>query len=946
MSAKGGASPSGALADPANRAFLEALASETSANPSSKPSWAVESPSVAPPVSPIADHAAPSQAVLDSVRAIMLIRAYRVCGHLTAKLDPLGLGAPASHPELDPKSYGFDLADYDRPIFLDNVLGLPRASLRDILAILKRTYCGTLGVEFMHLTSPEEKSWVQRQVEAPRPHLTRSGRKALLEKLIEVESFEKFLARKYTGTKRFGLDGAETMIPAIDHIIAHAAELGVREVALGMAHRGRLNVLAHIMGKPAEAIFHEFAGGSNYPDDVEGSGDVKYHLGASADRVFGNHRLHLSLSANPSHLEAVDPVVLGKCRAKQDQSGDEARTSILPLLIHGDAAFAGQGIVAEAMAMSGLKGHRTGGSVHLIINNQIGFTTAPHHARSSPYPSDVAKTAGAPIFHANGDDPEAVLYACELALRFRQRFRKPVVVDMFCYRRFGHNESDDPMFTQPLMYQKIRRHASVPTLYAEKLAKKDIVSEEASKNFTAQTQKKLDEAYARRDHPPDIATIKWLKGRWEGYAPAGGSVRRGQTGYRGSSLRELARTLYQIPQNFTPHPMAKRMMAKRLEEVETGASLDWAQGEALAFASLLREGYAIRLVGQDSERGTFSQRHSVLIDQHNENRFIPLSQIKPQPDMRSTHWGGFEVVNSLLSEQAVLGFEFGYSQQAPKALVLWEAQFGDFANNAQTIIDQFIVSGESKWLRMSGLVMLLPHGYEGQGPEHSSARLERFLQLCAQDNIQVANCTTPANYFHILRRQIHRPFRKPLILMTPKSLLRHPACRSSLEAMGAKSSFHRILPDSDEATALHRPRDIRRVVLCSGKIYYDLLAKRREMKLKSLYLLRIEQLYPFPLRALARSLAKFAGAKLIWCQEEPENMGAWQFVRPRIEQAAKLAGMAPAIAYAGRPAAASPATGLLATHQQETEKILHHVFSLRPRHVMSNWRAMSQASGA
>ncbi|HEX2726714.1 MAG TPA: 2-oxoglutarate dehydrogenase E1 component, partial [Beijerinckiaceae bacterium] len=719
------------------------------------------------------------QATRDSVRALMMIRAYRMRGHLHAKLDPLGIETRNDHEELHPSHYGFSEADWDRKIFLDNVLGMEFGTIREIVSILERTYCQTLGVEFMHISDPAEKAWIQERIEGPDKEITftREGKRAILNKLVEADGFEKFLDLKYTGTKRFGLDGGEAMIPALEQIIKRGGALGVKEIVLGMAHRGRLNVLAQVMAKPHRAIFHEFKGGSFAPDDVEGSGDVKYHLGASSDRSFDGNNVHLSLTANPSHLEIVDPVVLGKVRAKQDQHGDppERRTSVMPLLIHGDAAFAGQGVVAECLGLSGLKGHRTGGSVHFIVNNQIGFTTSPHFSRSSPYPSDVAKMVEAPIFHVNGDDPEAVVFAAKVAAEYRQRFQKPVVVDMFCYRRFGHNEGDEPAFTQPKMYKLIRQHPTTLEIYAKKLVGEGVVTEAEVEAMKAAFRARLDAEFdVAQSYKPNKAD--WLDGRWAGLRAVREDVddaRRGRTGVPLATLKEIGRHLTEVPNGFHAHRTIQRFLENRKKMVDTGEGIDWAMAEALAFGSLLLDGHPVRLSGQDVERGTFSQRHSVLLDQETEQRYTPLNHIR-EGQRR------YEVVNSMLSEEAVLGFEYGYSLSEPNALVLWEAQFGDFANGAQVVFDQFVSSGERKWLRMSALTCLLPHGYEGQGPEHSSARLERYLQMCAEDNMQVANCSTPANYFHILRRQLKREFRKPLILMTPKSLLRHKRCVARL----------------------------------------------------------------------------------------------------------------------------------------------------------------------
>jgi 2-oxoglutarate dehydrogenase E1 component len=865
------------------------------------------------------------QATRDSVRALMLIRAYRIRGHLHANLDPLGLEPPKDHVELDPRSYGFTEADFDRKIFLDQVLGLKFATLREIIAILERTYCQTLGVEFMHISDPAQKSWIQERIEGPDKEIifTREGKRAILNKLVEAEGFEKFCDLRYTGTKRFGLDGSEATIPALEQIIKRGGALGVKEVVLGMAHRGRLNVLAQVMGKPHRAIFNEFKGGSWTPDEVEGSGDVKYHLGASSDREFDGNRVHLSLTANPSHLEIADPVVLGKVRAKQDQHDDRVeRTTVLPLLIHGDAAFAGQGVVAECFGLSELKGYRTGGSLHFIVNNQIGFTTYPRYSRSSPYPSDVAKMIAAPIFHVNGDDPEAVVFAAKVATEYRQKFHKPVVVDMFCYRRFGHNEGDDPSFTQPLMYKKIRSHPSTLELYARKLIEEGVVTGDEVDKMKADWRARLDAEYeASQSYKPNRAD--WLDGRWTGYrvAEAGDDPRRGRTGVAIETLREIGRKITAVPQGFSVHRTIQRFLDNRRKAIETGANIDWTTGEALAVSSLLLEGYPVRLSGQDSERGTFSQRHAVLIDQENENRYTPFNHLRD----RQTRC---EVLNSMLSEEAVLGFEYGYSLAEPDALTIWEAQFGDFANGAQVVFDQFVSSAERKWLRMSGLVCLLPHGYEGQGPEHSSARLERFLQMCAEDNMQVANCTTPANYFHILRRQLKRDFRKPLILMTPKSLLRHKRAVSTLDEMASGSTFHRLLWDDAQLRAGERIKlaaddDIRRVILCAGKVYYDLYEEREKRGIDDIYLLRIEQLYPFPTKALVQELSRFKHAEIVWCQEEPRNMGAWFFVDTFIVWVLnQIDAKHRRARYAGRPAAAAPATGLMPKHLAQLKSLL------------------------
>jgi 2-oxoglutarate dehydrogenase E1 component len=880
-----------------------------------------------------------SQAARDSVHAIMMIRAYRMRGHLDANLDPLGIKDTGEHPELKPENFGFGPQDMDRKIFIDGVLGLEFATPREMLEILRRTYCGTMGVEFMHISSPEEKSWLQQRIEGPDKeiHFTPEGQKAILNKLIEAEGFEKFLDVKYTGTKRFGLDGGESLIPALEQIIKRGGQLGVKEIVLGMAHRGRLNVLTQVMGKSHRALFHEFKGGAFYPDDVEGSGDVKYHLGASSDREFDGNKVHLSLTANPSHLEIVNPVVLGKARAKQDQFAKpapdeivelEERSQVLPLLLHGDAAFAGQGVVAECFGLSALRGHRTAGSVHFIINNQIGFTTDPKFSRSSPYPSDVAKMIEAPIFHVNGDDPEAVVFAAKVAIEFRQKFHKPVVIDMICYRRFGHNEGDEPAFTQPLMYKEIRQHDSITQIYSDKLVKAGHLTADDVEAMRAEWRRTLDEEFeVGQNYVPNKAD--WLDGQWSGLTTAANSedeARRGATAVDKDRLVELGKALTRIPDNFNVHKTIKRFMKNREKMIDTGQGIDWATAEALAFGSLCAEGHPVRLSGQDCERGTFSQRHSVLYDQENEERYIPLNNLT-QDQAR------YEVINSMLSEEAVLGYEYGYSLAEPRALTLWEAQFGDFANGAQVLFDQFISSGERKWFRMSGLVCLLPHGYEGQGPEHSSARLERFLQSCAEDNMQVANCTTPANYFHILRRQLKRDFRKPLILMTPKSLLRHKKAVSTLDELAGESSFHRVLWDDaqmEQNTEIRLVEDskIRRVVLCSGKVYYDLLEEREKRGINDVYLLRVEQLYPFPAKAVIHELARFKHAEMVWCQEEPKNMGAWSFIEPYLEWTLNhLDAQYTRARYAGRAASAATATGLMSRHLAQLQSLMDDALS-------------------
>ncbi len=867
------------------------------------------------------------RAVLDSIRALMLIRAYRIRGHLIADIDPLGMRDQTPHPELDPKSYGFTEADMDRPIFIDKVLGLDIATMRQIMDIVKRTYCGTFALQYMHISNPEEASWLKERIEGYDKEITftREGRKAILNKLVEAEGFEKFLHVKYMGTKRFGLDGGESLIPAMEQVIKRGGNLGLKEIVIGMPHRGRLSVLANVMAKPYRAIFNEFQGGSFKPEDVDGSGDVKYHLGASSDREFDGNQVHLSLTANPSHLEAVNPVVLGKVRAKQDQLNDDERTAVMPILLHGDAAFAGQGVVAECFALSGLKGHKTGGTMHIVVNNQIGFTTAPHFSRSSPYPTDNALVVEAPIFHVNGDDPEAVVHAAKVATEFRQKFQKDVVIDMFCYRRFGHNEGDEPMFTNPVMYKRIKKHKTTLTLYTERLVKDGLIPEGEIEDMKASFQAHLNAEFETgKEYKPNKAD--WLDGRWSHLDKRGEDYERGQTSIKPETMADIGKSLSSVPEGFPVHKTVGRLLDTRGKMFESGKGFDWATAEAMAFGSLLTEGYPVRLAGQDATRGTFSQRHSGIINQDTEERYYPLNNIRAGQSQ-------YEVIDSALSEYAVLGFEYGYSLAEPNALTLWEAQFGDFANGAQIMFDQFISSGESKWLRMSGLTVLLPHGFEGQGPEHSSARLERFLQMCGGDNWIVANCTTPANYFHILRRQLHRTFRKPLILMTPKSLLRHKLAISEAEDFTDGSSFHRVLWDDAEKgnsdTELKKDKDVKRVVMCSGKVYYDLLEERDARGIDDIYLMRIEQYYPFPAHSLIKELERFKDAEMVWCQEEPKNQGAWSFIEPNIEWAlTRIKAKHTRPVYAGRPASASPATGLASQHKAQQAALVDSALSM------------------
>jgi len=863
-------------------------------------------------------------AIVDSIRALMLIRVYRVRGHLEAHLDPLGLQLPKTHTELDYHSYGFTDADLDRPIFINRVLGRDTATLREIIDILRRTYCGVLGVEFMHIQDPTQKDWIQRRVEnAPWGALFNvDGKREILSQLTEAEGFEAFCQKKFVGTKRFGLEGGEVTIPAMHAIIETAAAAGVNEIAIGMPHRGRLNTLVNIVKKPFTQVFSEFAGASSKPDDVQGSGDVKYHLGTSTDLDIKGHMVHISLQPNPSHLEAVDPVVVGKVRARQDMAGDDIeRRSVLGILLHGDAAFAGQGLVYETLAMSQLIGYRTGGTVHVVVNNQIGFTTVPAHAYSGLYCTDVAKSIQAPIFHINGDEPEAVVFASRLATEYRQAFGADVILDIVCYRRHGHNESDEPAFTQPLMYKAIRERPTIRTLYARTLALEGTVPFEESNAIAERFNVVLEAAYsASLSYKPNKAD--WLEGHWSGLkeaAPSEEEMVEATTDVPLATLREVGKALATVPADFNINPKIARQLEAKQAAFDSGEGIDWATGEALAFGTLLLEGNRVRLSGEDCQRGTFSQRHAVLIDQINQNEYIPLNNISP--DQKK-----IEIINSLLSEAGVLGFEYGYSIADPHTLVLWEAQFGDFANGAQVIIDQFLAAGESKWLRMSGLTLLLPHGHEGQGPEHSSARPERYLQLCAERNMTVGNFTTPANYYHALRRQMRRDFRKPLVIMTPKSLLRHKLCVSSLADFAEGSAFKPVIEEID---AINPPEQVKRVVLCTGKVYYDLLLERRAKNVTDVAIVRVEQIYPFPVRNLSRILAPYQNAEVVWCQEEPENNGAWNFVDRRLEKV--LLGLdiaAKRPAYVGRAEAASPATGSGKKHTAEQAELVREALCL------------------
>jgi 2-oxoglutarate dehydrogenase E1 component len=837
-----------------------------------------------------------------------LINMYRVRGHLIADLDPLRWKEPRTHPELDPATYGLTIWDLDREFYTDGVAGKNLMTLGDLLGVLRDAYCRRIGVEYMHIQEPEQKRWIQEQVEGVPTSLDTAEQLYLLGRLNAAEAFERFLHTKYVGHKRFGLEGAESLIPLVDEVLDRAAEAGIQEAVLGMAHRGRLNLLANIIGKPLRKVFREFEGNLD-PETTQGSGDVKYHLGASGKFVGRSGQpLPVTLASNPSHLEAVDPVVEGMVRARQDLIGDPEAFAVLPLVIHGDAAFAGQGVVAETLNLSALRGYRVGGTIHVVVNNQLGFTTAPEEARSSVYPTDVAKMVQAPIFHVNGDDPEACLRVARMAFGFRQRFHKDVVIDMVCYRRHGHNEGDDPSYTQPLMYKLIEGRRSVRKLYTETLVRRgDITAAEAEKaldDFLARMQTSFEET--RQSAPPPAVPPR----------PAPLIVMPTiDTGVPRSVLDTVATAVHTAPEGFTIHPKLSKVLGARHGLYREG-QVDWSLAEALAFGSLLLEGVDVRLAGQDTRRGTFSQRHSVLVDSNTGAEHVPLAQLGP---MGEAHVGRFRVYDSLLSEYAALGFEYGYSTVHTEALVAWEAQFGDFGNGAQVVIDQFIAAAESKWGQSSGLVMLLPHGFEGQGPEHSSARIERYLTLCAGENLQVVNATSAAQYFHVLRRQVRRARRRPLVVFTPKSLLRAHSSRSPVEEL-VDGRFREVL--DDPSTALD-PAAVRRVVLASGKVALDAIARRDQRGLAAA-VARVEQLYPWPGLLILDTVSRYPGAtEVVWLQEEPENMGPWNFVSSRLS---RLLPEAMTLRHVSRAESASPASGSQTVHQHEQAVLLERTF--------------------
>lgn len=844
---------------------------------------------------------------------LRLINGYRVRGHQVAELDPLELRERQSVPDLQPSYHGLTDADLDTTFNTGSLAAEKQMKLRDILAFVKGVYTGTIGAEYMHITDTAEKRWIQGRLEGQHheTHFTAEERKQILLQLTAAEGIEKYLHTKYVGQKRFSLEGGESQIVCMHALIAQAAKHSTEEVVIGMAHRGRLNVLVNVMGKSPADLFKEFEGKYDI-DKIDGSGDVKYHMGFSTDVEVSNQRMHMVLAFNPSHLEIVNPVVEGSVRARQHRREDYAGDQILPILIHGDAAFAGQGVVMETLQMSQIRGFKTGGTVHIVTNNQVGFTTSrPDDARSTEYCTDIAKMVQAPIFHVNGDDPEAVAYISKLAMDYRDEFKKDVVIDIVCYRRHGHNEADEPSVTQPRMYSKIKARATTRQLYAEYLTKQGVIEEADASQLQTEYRDGLDDgrntAVKTLGMLGNAHTVDWSQ--YNGDDWSGGD----DTGVGLDTIRRLSKKMLQLPDNFEPHNRVKRMLADRNKMAAGGTPLDWGFAENLSYATILDQDVQIRLVGQDAGRGTFFHRHAVIHNQKDGSGFTPLKNIADEED--------FTCIDSFLSEEAVLGFEYGYSTADPRTLVIWEAQFGDFANGAQVVIDQFIASGEAKWGRLCGLTMLLPHGYEGQGPEHSSARLERYLQLCAENNMQVCVPTTPAQAFHMFRQQIMRPLRKPLIVMTPKSLLRHREAVSTLEEL-VTGHFHTILPEVEEQNV----KKVKRVIFCCGKVYYDLLAKRRDEELDDTAIVRIEQLYPFPEQNYAEVLKSYSAAEdIVWCQEEPQNQGAWFQIRHRL-----VAGLTEKqrLRYAGREGSASTAAGYAKLHARQQTQLVEEALGL------------------
>lgn len=849
------------------------------------------------------------------VKAYNLVNAYRQYGHMKVELDPLGINPAFGHEDLE---LGVSESDLDAEVNLGGMLGIDSVKLKDLKRLLESTYSSRIGAEFMHIKSASERAWIEGELLACRSDfgLSQDERLRALKDLIEAEAFENYLHVKFPGTKRFSVEGLEGSIVASNVLIAESVKYGATEFVMGMAHRGRLNTLTKVMGKPYHAMFSEFKGELAYPEEMNIPGDVKYHLGASCDLKIGDKEVHISLVPNPSHLEAVNPVVLGKVRARQDLMGDSTRQKVVGILVHGDAAFAGQGSVMEALSLGQLKGYHTGGTIHIVANNQIGFTTNAEDSRATTYCTDIAKFIEAPVFHVNGDDAEAVVFACKLAAQYRAKFKKDVVVDVVGYRKYGHNEGDEPLFTQPKMYAVIKGKANPAEVYARSIVERGILNAGDVELMKQSFKDKLDAEF-EKSKTYKVEKADWLGGLWS-VMEAPQSVREEPvTGVDIKTLNRIGEVLSAVPEGFNLNPKIMRQLEVRQQMFASGVGIDWATGEALALATLLEEGYPVRMTGQDVERGTFSHRHAVFTDQETQQKYCAMNNLSGEQKAY------LEIKNSNLSELGVMGFEYGYSFTHPKALTIWEGQFGDFANGAQVMIDQYIASAEMKWLRMSGLVLLLPHGYEGQGPEHSSARLERFLQLCASDNMQVANPTTPASLFHLIRRQMHRNFRKPLIIMSPKSLLRHKLAVSSIQDFASGTKPNLVIGEVDK----HDPKKIKKVILCSGKVYYDLYEKRKELGRSDIAIMRIEQLYPFPAFVTAEGLAKYPNASVVWCQEEHENMGAYMFIQQRLDRVLENIGhKCKRVTYAGRPASASPAVGYMKLHTKEHAQVMEQVF--------------------
>lgn len=854
-----------------------------------------------------------SEVVL-SIKAANLINAYRCYGFTKVELDPLGIAKATPHPELSLEYHEIVAADLSKIVQVRNAFNANAFVLQDLINKLNKAYSSDIACEFMHIESSEERKWFKNRLENTTSSLTKDERLAALHDVNKAQMFENFLHTKFPGAKRFSVEGLEAVLAAVELMINHAAQQGVEEAIIGMAHRGRLNMLTKVMGKPYHSMFSEFKGELAFPDSLDIPGDVKYHQGFSSDKKYQDKMVHLSLLPNPSHLEVVNAVALGKVRAKQDRRNDAIRSKVIGLLLHGDAAFAGQGSVMEALALSGLEGYQVGGTIHIVTNNQVGFTTNPTDSRSTNYCTDIAKFISAPILHVCADNIEAVLKAAKMAIDYRQHFKKDIVVDIVGYRKYGHNEGDEPFYTQPLMYENIKRHDHVANIYAKQLEQQGLLSTLDFQNMQKEFKQILESEFElSSSYKPQEAD--WLRGDWENLTKATPMREEPMTGLPLDKLRNLGVALCHYPSDFSINSkLAKQLDAKK-QMIIAGEGIDWATAEGLAYASLLAEGFPIRITGQDVERGTFSHRHAVFTDQVNQKKFTPLNHLTNEQKAK------IEIKNSNLSEFGVLAFEYGYSITAPNTLTIWEAQFGDFANGAQVVIDQYITSAEAKWLRLSGLVMLLPHGYEGQGPEHSSARPERFLQLCAKDNIQVVNCSTPASFFHVLRRQLHSTSRKPLVVMSPKSLLRHKHMLSSLVDMAEGTKFQPVLCDDLGM------QSVKKVVLCTGKVYYDLLEQRKELARDDIAFIRLEQLYPFPSRDLGAILAQFPNADIYWCQEEHENMGYFYFVEPRIERVLKKIGhKATRAQYIGRERSASPAVGYMRLHLAEQKKFFNQLF--------------------